>query len=392
MRIKGSRAPLSIVKNMLHTPDVLRQIMKSGFRKRLTAHLDYRRKDGYSGHPIQVDIKITNACNLRCKMCGQWGESGYNLTRRTEAIKEVVSLDVYKRAVDQLSFKPWIYIWGGEPFLYPDLLPLLRYMKMKDLVVTVVTNGTKIISYAEELLTIGTDVLMLSLDGRRDIHDRIRGVKGTFDRVMSGVQAVQEEKKKRGSIKPYIILIATVSTDNAHNLDEVFDIGEKIHADGILVYYGWFQTRESGRRQDAIMKEKFNIIPESWRGYIWSYNKIDTDALLRSVKRIKSRTWKFAYQFIPELDYEDIPRYYQEPSNLFGFGRCVNAWTTMEILPNGDVTTCRDYPDCLVGNIKESSINDIWNGDQYRKFRTVLKGREEGLFPICARCCGLMGL
>jgi radical SAM protein with 4Fe4S-binding SPASM domain len=59
-------------------------------------------------------------------------------------------------------------------------------------------------------------------------------------------------------------------------------------------------------------------------------------------------------------------------------------------MPNGDVAPCRDYPDYVVGNIKEDSILDIFNNGRYRKFRQALKDMG-GLFPICARCCGLMG-
>jgi hypothetical protein len=53
------------------------------------------------------------------------------------------------------------------------------------------------------------------------------------------------------------------------------------------------------------------------------------------------------------------------------------------------VATCRDYPDYVCGNIQRDSILTIWNNDRYRAFRNSL--RDEGLLPICARCCGLMG-
>ncbi len=390
MRLRGGRAPLRSIVNMLRAPDILGQAIKTGVRKRLTAHIDYHLRNGYSAPFIQVDMKITNACNLRCEMCGQWGESGWHLTHPTEFIKEIVPLDRYKQMVDEISsFKPWIYIWGGEPFLYPDLLPLLRYMKMKDLVISIVTNGTKLMKHAEDLVEIGCDILMVSIDGPRDTHDKVRGAKGTFDKILAGLNVIQEEKKKHSSFKPYMIILATVSKDNAHNLDEVFQIAEDIHIDGLVAYYAWFQTEESCGRHETIMQEKLDTKPISPRGWIWNYDQIDTDALVHSVKRIKSRKWTFPYLFAPQLEYEDIPRYYREHGNLFGYRKCVNPWTIIEIMPNGDVATCRDYPDYVVGNIKEDNILNIWNNERYRKFRTVLK--KEGIFPICSRCCELMG-
>ena len=137
------------------------------------------------------------------------------------------------------------------------------------------------------------------------------------------------------------------------------------------------------------MQQALDITPKSQWGWVWSYDKIDTEALVASVKRIRSRQWSFPYLFAPELDYADVPRYYQEHDNLFGFSKCVAPWTTIEILPNGDVSTCRDYPDYVVGNIREEGIMTIWNNERYRRFRALLK--EKTLLPICSRCCQLMG-
>ena len=86
----------------------------------------------------------------------------------------------------------------------------------------------------------------------------------------------------------------------------------------------------------------------------------------------------------------DISKYYENPKNMFGYGRCVSPWLTAELMPNGDVALCRDYPDYKIGNITQDSILNIFNSEKAKKFRQVLK-EEGGLFPICARCCGLMG-
>jgi hypothetical protein len=60
-------------------------------------------------------------------------------------------------------------------------------------------------------------------------------------------------------------------------------------------------------------------------------------------------------------------------------------------MPNGDVVTFRDFPDFVTGNIKESSIMDIYNGEKHRSFRRALRKQKNGVFPLCSRCCGLMG-
>jgi radical SAM protein with 4Fe4S-binding SPASM domain len=184
--------------------------------------------------------------------------------------------------------------------------------------------------------------------------------------------------------------VTTVSKDNAHYLDKIFDTAEELGVDAMLLYYAWFTTEEIGCRHEAVMQEKLGVTPTAWRGYLWSFDEIDHKAVVESVKRIKSQKYSFPYLLIPDLTYEEIPQYYQEPANTFGYEKCVYPWLVTDIMPNGDVAPCRDYPDYVVGNIKEDSILDIFNNGRYRKFRQALKDMG-GLFPICARCCGLMG-
>lgn len=68
---------------------------------------------------------------------------------------------------------------------------------------------------------------------------------------------------------------------------------------------------------------------------------------------------------------------------------CPSVFYTMYVLPNGDVTTCCDAPYPLIlGNVKENSIIDMWNGSKRRNFlKMQLEGRRM-LHPICKKCVG----
>ncbi len=387
----ASRVPLHTIMRFLESPDLIARSARHAVRKRLTSRLDYRRNDGFSQPPIQLDLKIVNACNLRCKMCAQWGEVGYNLTRPIAEVRETVPLSVYKKMVDDVaSYKPWIYIWGGEPFLYPDLLPLIAYMKSKGFIVSVVTNGTKVADHAKDLVEMGLDVLLVSVDGPRDTHDNIRGYKGAFDLTTNGIRAVQAEKDRLRKVKPYVTLMSVFTRDNQECIEQIYELGDDLGIDGMLSWYGWYQTADSGARQTVLLQEKMNITPWSWKGWLWSAQEINPDVVVRSVQRLKSRKWTFPYVFFPDLKDEQVPVYYRDHHNTFGYHQCRAPWTMCEIMPNGDVVTCRDYPDIITGNIKNDSILNIWNGQRSRDFRLMLKN--DGLMPICSKCQGLMGL
>jgi len=93
---------------------------------------------------------------------------------------------------------------------------------------------------------------------------------------------------------------------------------------------------------------------------------------------------------MPELrERQDVLSYYDDHKAVFGYDQCVSIFMTMEIDSNGDVSLCRDYHDYVIGNIVQDRLDDIWNGEKARKFRSSIE--KDGIMPVCRRCCGLMG-
>ncbi len=387
-----SPVSLRILAKMIRTPDILATVLQTLWRRRVSANWDYYfSPDGWSRPFRLISIKITNACNLSCKMCAQWGETGYNFDRPSEAVRQVVPTERYLTMVDEVAhLRPHFYIWGGEPFLYPGLLDVMRHMKRKKLILNIVTNGVKLASAASDLVEMGLDALMLSMDGPEDVHDRIRGLAGCWDTLVGGIRGVVEARRAAGTIKPYIVLLVTISKDNISCFDQILDIGAQLGVDCVTIYYSWFTTEEIGRDHTRIMEQKLGCTPSTWKGYVREPGAVDLKALSSTLHRIRSRRYPFPYIFLPHLKPKDVERYYLEPREMFGYNRCIAPWVMTDLMPNGDVVTCRDYSDYRVGSILEGSLLQIFNNEEYRKFRRVLKERN-GLFPICARCCGLMG-
>lgn len=390
MGARNSRIPVGhLSKVLVRTPDVFWRLLQAEATKHFFAPRERRRLDGISNQLKQVSLKIVNSCNLRCKTCGQWGETGYNHSKSEDEIREIVPYEIYRSMVDELApKKPFYYIWGGEPYLYPDIMPLMEHMKKRNGLVGIVTNGTMMAKTADRLVRAGVDMLMLSVDGVGPVHNEIRQEERAWERMMEGVDAVLEEKRKQGSAKPYINVLNTISRDNVGHLEDVADWGVDKGIDLLTYYYSWFTNEETGHEHERVMQERFDVVPDAWKGYLF-FNGLDAETLQADVRSIKSRKWPFPVLFIPDLAQDDIPRYYDDPTKLFGYGECIQPWVVTEILPNGDVATCRDYPDYVCGNIQKQSLLEIWNNDRYRRFRESL--RDDGLLPICSRCCGLMG-
>ena len=195
-----SKEPWDFIIPLLKTPRIFAKTAKSLYVKHVKALRDYEKStDGKSSINIQqISIKITNACNLRCKTCGQWGETGYNLGKPTSELKKIVPLERYLKLADDVKKdRPIYYIWGGEPFLYPSIMDFTARIKENKSILAVVTNATMLKSYAKEIVSQSWDALMFSLDGPEDIHDKIRGKKGTFQKVAEGIQEVQPGEDER---------------------------------------------------------------------------------------------------------------------------------------------------------------------------------------------------
>ncbi len=384
------RVPVGSLLRLSRSPDILMQIVRGEFSKHIIARAQYRWGTGVATNLRQIDIKITNLCNLKCEMCAQWGRTGYNFGRPHDELAATVPLDIYKRVVDEMaSRRPVYYIWGGEPFLYPDLTPLVEYMKRRKACVSIISNGTRVREHAERFVRLGVDNFMFSLDGTPELHDRIRGVKGTFQKLAATIREINRWKKILRVPKPYIVLLMTLTPQTQAHVVSTMEIGEELGTDFFGIYYSWFTSEQIGHNHQALMNREFGCDATAWKGYVSAPSRFDVPKLITELRCVGSRHWKYPYLIVPDLREKDIPRYFTEPWNTFGNTRCLSPWITTEIQANGDVATCRDHPDYVVGNIQDEPLLKIFNNDRYRKFRRRLQTK--GLLPICARCCGLMG-
>ena len=134
--------------------------------------------------PYKLTFGVTYNCNSKCLTCNIWNTKPRG--------SELTLQEIQEFARRNSSFR-WISMTGGEPFLRSDIVAVLKafYDSCKGLyLVTIPTNSLcppdLIESRLEQMLNIGIPriAITLSLDGYREIHDKIRGVPGNFDKVI----------------------------------------------------------------------------------------------------------------------------------------------------------------------------------------------------------------
>ena len=386
------RIPTQFFAPVCRNPALVRSFVRGTYREFVKSKLDYRNEDGTSSALWLLSLRITHRCNHHCAICAQWGKAGYNARQDTPKVTGEVPVEVYKKVIDEVAPKKvHVYITGGEPFLYDQLVPLVNYMKQKGLTVQIVTNGVGLEKNAETIVDNGWDMICVSFDGPKEVHDKCRGVPGALETATKGIMAIQKLKKERKTSKPGIYVITTISKNNESTLLETVKEAEKLGPDGMTVYYSWFTKEWIGQKHTKIAEEKLGVTPFAWKGYVRDTSVMDTEKVAEQVKKIKAKKGGMPVLFVPNLKPEEIRTYYSEPENYFGYKKCIAPWFALDIMPNGDTVTCRDFPDFVTGNIMESSILEIYNNEKHRKFRQALRSCDNGVFPICSRCCGLMG-
>jgi len=79
--------------------------------------------------------------------------------------------------------------------------------------------------------------------------------------------------------------------------------------------------------------------------------------------------------------------YYKNPEkNVSGKTSCSAPKQKLLIAPNGDILVNALCFAGVLGNVKNEKLSDIWHGDNFRRFRELIK---KNAYPACYRCCDL---
>lgn len=135
--------------------------------------------------PNDIWIHVSNKCNLACPFC--YSNSSAGGEQYVDADKVLKFLEGVPR-----DKREGIVISGGEPFLYPDLVKLVKGIKeLEYLYVNIITNGTVgEEKYADVIPCINS--LQISLDGSTaEIHDITRG-QGSFEKVCRNIELAKK--------------------------------------------------------------------------------------------------------------------------------------------------------------------------------------------------------
>jgi len=279
----------------------------------------------------------TCQCNLRCKHC-------YNDSFKKENVLNELSTKEGKKMIIQaigLGLRAILFT-GGESLLRNDLLELIKFAKKKKLLVFLATNGTLVNDGFVGKFKGLIDKINISLDGSSaKKHDKIRGVKGSFDKSLKTIKKLKE-----------YFNVSIAFTAHSANLTDLIRVAKIAKENGVLLTIKRYIPVGRGSNQNLTLSlQDYKIL-------------VDT---VNKLKRIQKVSFN-----------DPFPASVGKNNNVYG--GCLAGIHTLSIDFDGNVYICTKLK-LLLGNIKKTPLSKIWNNS---KILGQLKNRD--LKGKCKKC------
>jgi len=315
-----------------------------------------------SGNVIKaLCLHVAHTCNLNCSYC--FASQG-----KYHGDRALMSFEVGKRALDFLIENSGnrtnleVDFFGGEPLMNWDVVKdLVKYARSiekehhKNFRFTLTTNGMLIDDDVIEFANKEMSNVVLSLDGRKEIHDRLRvdhAGKGSYDKIVPKFQKLVES---RGGKNYY--MRGTFTHANPDFTKDVFQM-----ADLGFTELSMEPVVSSPGDEAALTPEDIEIVKEQY--------EILAKDMLRREKEGKPITF---YHYM--LDLKEGPCIYKRISG------CGSGTEYMAVTPWGDLYPCHQF----VGDEKYK-LGDIYNGVTNNQLRDDFRSCNAYAREDCKDC------
>jgi radical SAM protein with 4Fe4S-binding SPASM domain len=316
------------------------------------------REDRSAGKPVHAVWEITLACDLKCNHCGS--RAG---TRRPDELSTEECLDVVAQLA-RLGVRE-VTIIGGEAYMRKDWLQIIRAIRSHGMLPTMQSGGRsldekKIIAMKEA----GLDGAGISIDGPRELHDRLRGVEGSYDAAMEALRLLKKHGL-RSSVNTQIG--AEVIPHLRSMMHDFIAIGAKNWQIQLTVAMG------NAADNDDLLLQPYQIL---------ELHPLLADLYLEGKKHgFTLRPGNNIGYFGP---YEHLWR--GDGREDLHWNGCNAGQNTMGIEADGKIKGCPSLPSngYTGGNVRDMSIEDIWNTTPELAF--TRERTKNDLWGFCRTC------
>ena len=320
--------------------------------------------------PREVEIRLTWACNALCVMCGldhylKTSDTHYKKQVPVERLLEVIT-ELADSGCESILFS------GGEVTLVKELPNILAHTSKLGISSQINSHGGRLTEdYCDKLLDSGLNGIMISLDAAdAELHDSIRNLPGLFETAVKGVSYLRRKRPDQSNF--YMLINTVIMKNNYRQLPDLVKLASEsgigeINFSPLSIDNTWddwatgkVELKLSDAEEAELATEIFPKVMEiAKKGKISVIIPavINSQGLIEIQKSLFNATWV----------------------------NCAVAHYHCVINVNGDVFPCcyASPQRFSMGNIMENSFTDIWNGEEYSKFRNNCFPAK---FEMCVSC------
>lgn len=318
-------------------------------------------------YPKTIFIEISTECNFKCKYCHMWMtkelEGSLSTNEKLNIIQEFQTLNPYGEVV----------LTGGETMKkYDEFFALSKKCLELNLICSANTNASYIDSTnLDRLLTEGPKYLVISLDSHiESIHDFSRGIKGSYQHILSVIENLVNLKQTKNS-PTEIITNSVLFEENIYELQKFISFIENIGIDG-AIFQMLSRTFYKKSSQDYFFekhffKDKIKAI-EQIQSVI---DIVDNHPIVRTTKQ--DFDWMKLYIENPDFIGEQVCGSHEKNIMINSYGE-IQLCFNMKKINNGK----------SLGNIRDfkNGLSGLWTSDEANNVREIMEN--------CRLNCGML--
>jgi radical SAM protein with 4Fe4S-binding SPASM domain len=325
--------------------------------------------------PLNLEMDITNQCNLRCIMCYFSDERIYKRKR------EDISTEEFASIADQifpLCHKVSLSI-ATEPLLhrqFGELLEIAAPYKVPRIYMN--TNGLLFTAgIIDQLIASKFHAIAISIDAAtKETYEQIR-VGSHFEKVIANIHAINRAKERTGTNLPHLTFNFVLMRRNIEELPALVRLAHELQVEGIAAVH-------------MVPYDNTNTLDESLQGHRDLCNRMLDEARAAASRHNVALSLPANFIECPHPAPQEAPltpTYFDLNTAVDGVPRscCQFPWHFVGIDCYGNVVPCGWwYNEPPMGNIKTERFDIIWNNERYRHLRA--EHATGALRPTCATC------
>ena len=321
--------------------DELKALYQDGLLFSEDDYIDWARAMPEENPLKALCLHIAHDCNLRCGYCfASTGDFGTGRTLMSPEVAKAAIDYVIQRSKNRRNIE--IDFFGGEPLMaFDKVKACVEYAKEQGKIhnkvfrFTITTNGLGLNDEIIDYINREMSNVVLSLDGRKEVNDRVRKTvngKGSYDTI---VPKFQKLVAKRGANRDYYVR----GTFTKENLDFSQDI---LH----IADLGFSQLSV-----EPVVAEE---------GSPYAISEADLDVIYQEYDRLseimkKRHDFNF-FHFLVDLN--------QGPCVIKRIRGCGAGYEYAAVTPEGDVYPCHQFvgkDEYKMGNVMENTFDSKWS-------------------------------